>query len=71
MVLSQAMTGASQRDFNLYSELASAYHELGIPDPMKFSPGPLTKLAEQTKPLIRHADGIDAMAGCTGALRRR
>jgi predicted nucleotidyltransferase len=49
MMLSQAMGRTGHREFNLYSEFASAYHELGFPDLMEFSSGPLGELAEQAR----------------------
>lgn len=49
MMLSQAMGRTGHREFNLYSEFASAYRELGFPDLMEFSSGPLGELAEQAR----------------------
>jgi predicted nucleotidyltransferase len=48
MMLSQTRQGADHSDFNLYSEFASAYRELALPDLMEFSSGPLDELAGQT-----------------------
>ena len=47
MMLSQTKNGAGHKDFNLYSEFASLYRELGFPDLMKFTSVGLDTLAEQ------------------------
>ena len=54
MITSETHVGPAQRDFNLYSEFASQYRELELPDLMKSCSGPLDELADQTRLLDEH-----------------
>ena len=48
MMVGQTRQGSGHADFNLYSESASVYRELGFPDLMRFLSGPLEELADKT-----------------------
>jgi predicted nucleotidyltransferase len=48
-MLSQTRDGPRCGDFSLYGESASAYHEIGLPDLMELSSGPLDNLADQSR----------------------
>ncbi len=47
LMLSALRSGAGHGDFNLYSEFASFYREIGLPDLMRFADGDLSELANQ------------------------
>lgn len=54
MILSEIDVGSGQGDFNLYSELASQYRELGFPDLMEACSDPLDELADEARLLDEH-----------------
>jgi hypothetical protein len=49
LMLNSLRSGANSGDFNLYSEIASVYRELGFPDLMRACAGEVSVLAEQTR----------------------
>jgi hypothetical protein len=49
VMLSQTGKGAGHREFNLYSEFAQRYRELGFPDLLSASSVPLSELADQIR----------------------
>ena len=49
MILSETHASPGKGEFNLYSELASQYRELELPDLMESCSGPLDELADQTR----------------------
>lgn len=49
LMLNSLQSGANGWDFNLYSEIAPLYRELGFPDLMQASKGELPALAEQAR----------------------
>ncbi len=54
-MLNQLQSGAGHSDFNLYSEFASRYRQLGFPDLMWATSGDLPAVAEQAKLLDEKA----------------
>ena len=49
LMLNSLRSGANGWDFNLYSEIAPLYRQLGFPDLIQATAGELSGLAEQTR----------------------
>ncbi|MCJ7544523.1 MAG: nucleotidyltransferase domain-containing protein [Phycisphaerae bacterium] len=49
LMLSELRNGSGQPQFNLYSEFATYYREIGLPELMRFTGGDLTELAKQVR----------------------
>jgi hypothetical protein len=49
LMLNNMQNGANYSNFNLYSEFATSYRQLGFPDLMQATSGDFSKLAEETR----------------------